>query len=286
MGAIALALVSSAFLGTAVVMANVGLRYLHPARGALVSIPSTTLAFWLLAPFLLRGEGWNATAFAIFATVGVVFPAVVTLLNFASNRIAGPTIAGTLSSTTPLFAALVAIVVLGEPPTIAAATGTAAIVLGVIAFTWRGENGARALTAVAILLPLAGAAIRGGAQAAVKAGLALWPEAFVAVLVGYSVSCATIFAASRTLVPRSAAPLDRRGFLWFVAVGACNGAGMLAMYAALGRGQVSVVSPLVATYPLFTLALSALFLRDEKFGPRVLLGVALTVAGVIVLARA
>ena len=43
---------------------------------------------------------------------------------------------------------------------------------------------------------------------------------------------------------------------------------------------------LVATYPLFTLALSALFLREERFGPRVLLGVALTVAGVVVLARA
>jgi len=49
---------------------------------------------------------------------------------------------------------------------------------------------------------------------------------------------------------------------------------------------VSVVSPLVATYPLFTLALSAMFLREERFGPRVLLGVALTVAGVVVLARA
>ena len=69
-------------------------------------------------------------------------------------------------------------------------------------------------------------------------------------------------------------------------VGICNGLGMLAMYAALNRGQVSVVSPLVATYPLFTLALSAIFLREEKFGPRVLLGVALTVAGVVVLARA
>ena len=43
------ALLSSAFLGTAVVHANVGLRYLHPARGALVSIPSTTLVYWLLA---------------------------------------------------------------------------------------------------------------------------------------------------------------------------------------------------------------------------------------------
>jgi len=284
-GGIALALVSSALLGTAVVLANLGLRYLHPARGALVSIPSTTLVYWLLALFLLHGEGWNATAFAIFAAVGVVFPAVVTLINFASNRIAGPTIAGTLSSTTPLFAVLLAIVALGEPLTLTAAVGTTAIVLGVIAFTARGENAVRALTAWAILLPLAGAAIRGGAQAAVKGGLALWPEPFVAVLIGYTVSCATIFAASRTLVPKDAAPLSRRGVLWFMSVGACNGAGILAMYAALARSQVSVVSPLVATYPLFTLALSAAFLREEKIGPRVLLGVALTVAGVVVLAR-
>jgi drug/metabolite transporter (DMT)-like permease len=285
-GGTVLALVSSAFLGTAVVLANVGLRYLHPARGALVSIPSTTLVYWLLAPFLLRGDGWNATAFAIFAAVGAVFPAVVTLLNFASNRLAGPTVAGTVSSTTPLFAVLVAIVFLREPLTVGAAAGTAAIVLGVVAFTARGENSPREWAAWAILLPLGGAAIRGAAQAAVKAGLALWPEPFVAVLVGYTVSCATIFAASRTLVPKEAAPLNRRGVLWFMAVGACNGAGILAMYAALARNQVSVVSPLVATYPLFTLALSALFLREEKFGPRVLLGVALTVVGVIVLARA
>jgi drug/metabolite transporter (DMT)-like permease len=283
---IALALLSSAFLGTAVVLANVGLRYLHPARGALVSIPSTTLLFWLLAPFLLHGGGWNATAFAIFAAVGVVFPAVVTLLNFASNRITGPTIAGTVSSTTPLFAVLVAIVFLREPLTVPAAVGTAAIMLGVIAFTARGEKTSREWAAWAILLPLAGAAIRGGAQAAVKGGLVLWPEPFVAVLVGYTVSCVTIFAASRTLVPRDSAPLNRRGVVWFMAVGFCNGAGMLAMYAALARSPVSVVSPLAATYPLFTLALSALFLREERFGTRVLAGVALTVAGVIVLARA
>ena len=285
-GAIALALLSSAFLGTAVVLANVGLRYLHPARGALVSIPSTTLAYWLLAPFLLHVDGWNSAALGIFAAVGIVFPAVVTLINFASNRIAGPTIAGTLSSTTPLFAVLGAIVILGEPLTLTTATGTAAIMLGVIAFSARGENGGRALTAIAILLPLAGAAIRGGAQAAVKGGLALWSEPFVAVLVGYTVSCATIFATSRALVPGGAAPFNRRGVPWFMSVGACNGAGILAMYAALARSPVSVVSPLVATYPLFTLALSAMFLREEKLGARVLAGVALTVAGVIVLARA
>ncbi len=281
----ALALLASAFLGTAVVIANVGLRYLDPARGALVSIPSTTLLFWLLALFLFHGEGWNATAFAVFAVVGLIFPALVTFLNFASNRLAGPTVAGTISSTTPLFAVLGAILFLGESLSPAAAAGTAAIVLGVIALTARGA-GPRSWAAWVILLPLAGAAIRGGAQAAVKGGLALWPDPFVAALVGYCVSSVTIFAANRVLVPRTSAPLDRRGIFWFVAVGICNGLGVLAMYAALNGGQVSVVSPLVATYPLFTLALSALFLREEKFGPRVLLGVALTVAGVVVLARA
>ena len=285
-GGTVLALVSSAFLGTAVVLANVGLRYLHPARGALVSIPSTTLLFWLLAVFLFHGEGWNATAFAIFAVVGLIFPALVTFLNFASNRLTGPTVAGTISSTTPLFAVLGAILFLGEPLSPVAAAGTAVIVLGVVALTARGADRPRTWAAWVILLPLAGAAIRGGAQAAVKGGLVLWPDPFVAVLVGYSVSSAMIFAGNRAFVPRTGASSDLRGILWFMAVGICNGLGMLAMYAALNAGKVSVVSPLVATYPLFTLALSAVFLREEKFGPRVLLGVALTVAGVVVLARA
>src|SRR6266513_3894469 len=205
--AIALALLSSAFLGTAVVLANVALRYLHPARGALVSIPSTTLMFWLLAPFLLRGDGWNASAFVIFAAVGVVFPAVVTLLNFASNRLTGPTIAGTVSSTTPLFAVLGAMLFLGEPLSPSARAGTAAIGLGVIALTARSAGRPRDWAAWVILLPLAGAAIRGGAQAAVKGGLAMWPDPFVAALVGYTVSCAMIFAGNRAFVPRASAPL-------------------------------------------------------------------------------
>jgi drug/metabolite transporter (DMT)-like permease len=282
----ALALLASAFLGTAVVIANVGLRYLDPARGALVSIPSTTLLFGLLAVFLFRGGGWNAAAFAIFAAVGLIFPALVTFLNFESNRLAGPTVAGTISSTTPFFAVLGAILFLGEPLSPAATAGTAAIVLGVIALTARGSGPPRTWAPWVVLLPLAGAAIRGGAQAAVKGGLVLWPDPFIAALVGYCVSSATIFAANRAFVPRSSIPLARRGVFWFIAVGVCNGLGVLAMYAALNGGRVSVVSPLVATYPLFTLALSAIFLRAEKFMPRVLLGVALTVAGVVVLARA
>src|SRR2546428_2436425 len=160
----ALALLASAFLGTAVVIANVGLRYLDPARGALVSIPSTTLLFCILALFLFRGEGWNATAFAIFAAVGLIFPALVTFLNFASNRLTGPTVAGTISSTTPLFAVFGAMIFLGEPLTPAAAAGTAAIVLGGGGITPRGADPAPPRAAWVIPLPPPGAAHRGRAQ--------------------------------------------------------------------------------------------------------------------------
>ena len=55
------------------------------------------------------------------------------------------------------------------------------------------------------------------------------------------------------------------------------------MYFALARGQVSVVSPIVATYPLFTLVLSLLLLRHERVTPRMALGAAVTVAGVMLL---
>lgn len=283
---IALALLAAALLGTAVVLANVGLRYIDSARGALIAIPATTGLYWFLALFLLRTDHWNASAFGIFVAVGIFFPVVVTVLGYESNRLAGPTITGTLAGTTPLFAAFGAIAFLGERLTATVAVGTLAIVLGVVVLSWRGSGRPRSWALWVIGLPLAAAAIRGGALATIKAGLALWPDAFVASLTGYTVSSVTLLAASRLLPARPRAGAGRAGVPWFVAVGFCNGMGLLAMYAALNHGQVSVVSPVVATYPVFTLALSALFLRDEKLDARVLLGVALTVAGVIVLARA
>jgi drug/metabolite transporter (DMT)-like permease len=68
-----------------------------------------------------------------------------------------------------------------------------------------------------------------------------------------------------------------------VAVGFCNGLAVLLIYAALARGPVTLVAPLFAAYPLVTLALSRLLLRHEPFGPRLALGVAATVAGVVLL---
>jgi len=59
---------------------------------------------------------------------------------------------------------------------------------------------------------------------------------------------------------------------WIVATGVLNGGSVFMMYVALAKGQVSMVSPIVATYPLFTLALSMLLLRQNRVTPRVAVG--------------
>ena len=51
--------------------------------------------------------------------------------------------------------------------------------------------------------------------------------------------------------------------------------------------MVVVVSPVLATNPLFTLILAAIFLRDiEQITPRIIVGALLVVAGVVVLSLA
>jgi uncharacterized membrane protein len=74
--------------------------------------------------------------------------------------------------------------------------------------------------------------------------------------------------------------------LWFAFVGICNSVGVLALYDALARGSILVVSPLVATYPLVTVGLTTALFRSLQTSTAVLVGVVTTVAGVILLIAA
>jgi len=49
-----------------------------------VSIPTTAILFWALSPFF-DVKTWQLQAAAIFAFVGLFFPAIVTLLTFEAG---------------------------------------------------------------------------------------------------------------------------------------------------------------------------------------------------------
>jgi drug/metabolite transporter (DMT)-like permease len=280
--AIFLALASMFGLGAGFVLTQFGLRWMVPWLGAAISIPTSTLLFWCLAPFFVDPREGNLGAVVLFACVGLFFPGTVALLNFEANRLMGPNIAGALSSMTPVFAVLLAIVILGERIRGPQLLALAAIVVG-ITLMYRGQVSLSGRSIWLLALPVAASAIRGVIQPVVKFGFEWWPNPIAAVVVSYTVSSAVLILSALGRAGGTVPDIDHRGALWFAAVGLCNGLSVLAMYGALEYGPVAIISPLIASYPLVTLLLSRVFLRKEDLRPQLIAGVSATVCGVILL---
>jgi len=271
--------------GAGFVLTQFGLRWMLPWVGVAISIPTSTLLFWCLAPFFVDPSDGSLKAVVLFACVGLFFPGAAALLNFESNRLLGPNIAGALSSMTPVLAVLLAIVILGEHIRGPQLLGLAAIVVG-ISLMYRVHVNLSARSLWLIALPLASAAIRGVVQPAVKFGFDWWPNPIAVVVVSYTVSSAVLIVAALARAGGTIPAIDHRGALWFAAVGLCNGLSVLAMYAALQYGPVTLVSPLIAGYPLVILLLSRVFLAKEDAGPLLIAGVTAAVCGVVLLLMA
>ncbi len=280
--AVLLAILSALCFGLGMVTGRIGLRTLDPRAGAAISIPTAAVLFLIAAPFAVEWSAINITAVTIFALVGLVYPAVVTLLTFRANDELGPTVTSAISGTAPLFALLAAGLFLNErvPPQAAvAATGVA---LGVALLSWTPGAIRVGYTGKALWWPIAGAVLRGLAQAGAKAGLLLWPNPFAAGVIGYVISSVTVVSADRLRHAPRAIP-SRRSVLWFGATGILNGGAMLLMYSALAIAPVSTVAPIIAAYPLVTVCISALFLRSETLTRRMVGGAMITVAAIIYL---
>src|SRR5215213_4018991 len=127
-----LALAAAACFGSALIVTQLGLRHAAPVAGATVSVTFTLLVWLALSPFLLDLQGWQLGALALFALVGVFYPAVVTLLTYESNRQLGPTLTGAVSCTAPVFAVAAAVLFLDERLTWMLAIGGAIVVGGLV----------------------------------------------------------------------------------------------------------------------------------------------------------
>jgi drug/metabolite transporter (DMT)-like permease len=283
MAAILLAFASAAFLGTGVALTQFGLRTIHPLSGAALSIPSFTLVFLLLSPVLLHGETIVWRAVPIFAAVGFAFPAAATLLTFASNRSLGPVVTSSLGNLAPLFSVALAILVLHEPLRLSQFIGLMVAVGGVLIITVNRTGNARDWRTWALLLPLCAALVRGIAPPVIKIGLEIWPNPVGAGLTGYIFSTLTVLTIERIRNGHFIARGPTAGRLWFALTGIINGIGTLLLYLAVGAGPVTLVAPLIATYPLVTVGLSAMVLSNVRITARLVTGVVMTVAGVVLI---
>lgn len=278
--AILFAFASAAFLGAAVVTSQLGLRTIDPLSGAAVSVPAFTLLFLLLSPILLAGEPVVWRGLPIFAAIGLFFPASLTLLAFASNRALGPVITSTLGNLAPLFSVALAVVLLHEPLRPAQLGGLLVAVVGAVIISVTRPRDLGHWRSWALLLPLAAALVRGVVPPIVKLGLDVWPSPLWACLIGYVMSSLVVLAVQRVRKGSFLVQAPVSGWLWFVVTGVSNGLATLSMFAAVRHGPITLVSPIVATFPLVTVLLSAIMLKHIEITSRIVGGTLLTVAGV------
>lgn len=179
--AVIFALLATLGIGAGFVLTQFALRSMPPWLGAAFSVPTATLLFWCLAPVTIDTANADGAAIAIFAAVGAFFPATVTLLNFESNRLMGANIASAVAGLAPVFAVLLAMLLLRESPRGPQLLGLAAIVAGITLMYRRRARITRMPSFWLLILPLMAAAIRGGIQPLIKLGLERWPNPFAAV---------------------------------------------------------------------------------------------------------
>jgi transporter family protein len=102
---------------------------------------------------------------------------------------------------------------------------------------------------------------------------------YLIAIAGHLVVVAYLGAAGRLAVPWHPFGVAAAG-----ASGVCMAFGLLCFFQALSRGAATLVVPFTALYPVVTVALSWVFLR-ESLGPRQLAGVVLAALATWLLSR-
>jgi drug/metabolite transporter, DME family len=263
------------------IAAKRGLRYSTPITVTLVSVAIHATLLWIA---LLIFRGVPAVAWRVlflFVLSGLLQP-ILRFLTYAGIHYVGAAAGTTLRGAHPLFSTSLAILFLGEPLNLLIVLGTIAIVAGVALISWQGTKKQASFRWWHLAYPLSAAFLAGVSHPLRRYTLNLANEPlYLAALIGI---VALPWLASATLLPgQKQKPVwDRRAMGPFVIAGSFETLGILLGILALSIGQVVVVSPIIATSPLWIVLGSWLFLRDiERLTVRTVLGAACVVAGTI-----
>jgi drug/metabolite transporter (DMT)-like permease len=263
------------------IAAKRGLRYSTPITVTLVSVTvhavSLSIALWLTGG-IPEISWW---VLFLFALTGTLQP-VIRLFTYAAIHYVGASRGTTLRSSHPLFSTTLAILFLGEQMSLPLAAGTVLIVVGIWLISWQPETERASFRWWHLAYPLGAAFLAGISHPLRRYALGLANEPlYLAAIIGI---VALPWLGSYIVLPtRGEQPVwNRRSIGWFLMAGVFETLGILLVIVALSVGQVVIVSPIVATSPLWILIGTWLFLRGiESLTLRTILGAVCVVSGTI-----
>ena len=289
MDAIALSLLSGFGFGSAAILARIGMQRMSPLSSTLLSVLVSFCPTALLALVFAFSDIRDLPPMALiwFFSLGV--------LNFLGGRTSsyqaigriGASRTAAIQRTAAVFAAVFAITITGERPHFMVLLGTFIVVLGLTTALGNSiregvSNNRGAL--IGFGLALVAAASYGGTNVIAKELTEEYGSPLMVSALGLLFGIILLSPLSGASTIREVKALKGNPMFALSAglSGLAAATGVIALYFALQRSDVTVVSPIVSTNPIFTLILAQVFIsRMEDITRWLFLGVVITVAGVI-----
>jgi len=276
-----LALMSSFVFGFGHVFARMGMRWSNPFSGAVISIFVSALLFWLGVLVFVPFSSFRTTAIFYFVIAGMFAPALGRFFNYMGIHRVGISRATPITAIAPLFSTTIAILFVGEKITIPIVLGTLLIILGAILLSHKKKEDLQ-WRKLDLIYPAFGALCFGISYNLRKLGLLHVPSPLIAAAMTTTSGFIFLLACSFPNRRGNTLQLKTQGLFYLVLSGFFSGIASLLSYFALNLGNIVVVSPLTNIFPLFGIALSAVFLRDvETINRWIITGALVTVVGVI-----
>ena len=265
------------------VLVRFGLRNSNIFAAMLMSYAVSITCMWSYLIATTSLEFLDSPAMIYYLISGCLQPIFARALFYEGITRIGVARAGPLRGSEPLFAAVIAVLILKERPSLQVYAGTVLIVTSLWLISGKQQHEAkwRYLDA---LFPISAALISAISQTLRKQALKIVPDPFVAVAMVTTVSLILLLGFVLFTGRREQFRMDRMSLLFFLGSALVATSAQVANFIALGRGEMSVIIPLLNTTPLFSVFFSALFLRNvETVNLRIICGAALMVGGVVLI---
>ena len=263
------------------VLVRLGLRRSNIFAAMLMSFAVSTACMWIYLIATTSLEFLSSPAMIYFIISGCVQPLLARALFYEGITRIGVARAGPLRGTEPLFATIIGVSFLHEEPGALVYMGTILIMTSLWLISGQQEGAAK-WRLLDTAFPISAALVSAVSQSLRKQGLKILPDPFVAVAMVTTVSLILFLVFVLTTGRAKSLRMERQSFSFFLAAALLATAAQVLNFVALGRGELSVIIPLLNTTPLFTVLLSVLFLRKvETVNRRIVFGALLMFAGIV-----
>jgi drug/metabolite transporter, DME family len=265
------------------VLVRFGLRHSNIFAAMLVSYAVSISCMWSYLIATTSLEFLRSPAMIYYLISGCIQPLFARALFYEGITRIGVARAGPLRGVEPLFATAIAITIFHEQPGPLVFLGTI-LIMGSLWLISGKQAGDAKWRVMDTIFPISAGLISAISQSLRKQALKIIPDPFVAVAVVTSVSFILLLGFVYTTKRAHLLRVPREAFLFFFCAALIATLAQVANFIALGRGELSVIIPLLNTTPLFTVFFSAVFLRKiETVNRRIVFGAVLMVAGVILI---